>query len=131
MPATEASTIKPNPEQRMIRLPDMFVSFCARPPRVNPHCAKIGIESGDWIEAYVRRGNTNASTLTCQFMYLYSILGLDERDAEKHKMGEFSFLAGINAPDAVPEKLRCVCDWLTWVVFPNFDLAAPYVPGAH
>ena len=38
-----------------VLLPDMFVSFLAQNPRVNPHYEKVKEESEAWINKYARR----------------------------------------------------------------------------
>ena len=38
-----------------VLLPDMFVSFLAQNPRVNPHYEKVKRESEAWINKYARR----------------------------------------------------------------------------
>ena len=36
-----------------VLLPDMFVSFLAQKPRVNPHYERVGRESEAWINRFV------------------------------------------------------------------------------
>ena len=40
-------------EMMPVLLPDMFVSFLAQKPRVNPHYATIKTESEAWMERFV------------------------------------------------------------------------------
>ena len=40
-------------ETMPVLLPDMFVSFLAQKPRVNPHYATIKAESEAWMERFV------------------------------------------------------------------------------
>ncbi|KAL8829667.1 MAG: hypothetical protein Q9191_001876 [Dirinaria sp. TL-2023a] len=96
-------TITPvDAEPDNVRIPDLFLSFCAQPPRVNPNYARVKAESESWI--------TEES-------------GYDAKKAKKHKKANFSFLASVLVPDAGAERLRCLGDWLNWVhaARPSFD----------
>lgn len=46
-----------------ILLPDMFVSFMAQKPRVNPHYASVRKESETWINGLVFRSSLSAFKL--------------------------------------------------------------------
>lgn len=87
-----------NPELDKVKIPDLFLSFCARSPRVNPHFARVKAESESWIR--------EAS-------------GYSVEEAEKHKRANFPFFSGIVVPDADAERFRCVCDWVNWIF--DFD----------
>ena len=40
-------------KRTLVLLPDMFVSFLAQKPRINPHYDAVKIESEAWIERFV------------------------------------------------------------------------------
>ena len=52
---TECSKVKEEavPARLPVLLPDMFASFLAQKPRVNPHYQRIKMESEKWINEYV------------------------------------------------------------------------------
>lgn len=53
-PQTLLETTKFADQEKMpVLLPDMFVSFLAQKPRVNPHYATIKAESEAWMERFV------------------------------------------------------------------------------
>lgn len=83
-----------------VLLPDMFVSFLAQKPRINPHYEKIKIESEAWINDQ------------CDF---------DDRMRRRIRATDFSFFCSVSAPEAHPEELRTMCDWGNWV-FPWDDM---------
>ena len=45
------SSIEPEPDQ--VKIPDLFLSFSARSPRINAHYARVKSESESWIRECV------------------------------------------------------------------------------
>lgn len=81
-------------------LPQLFVSFLATPPRLNPAYDKVSRESESAILEFCK---------------------LDERVTKIIRKGDFSRFVAIAAPDAEEAKFRTYCDWCNWV-FPYDDL---------
>ncbi|KAL8729913.1 MAG: hypothetical protein Q9181_004839 [Wetmoreana brouardii] len=80
-----------------IRMPDMFVSFLAQEPQINPKYEKVKGESEAWIAQL------------CQY---------DQKTYIKHVRADFPYFVSIWARDAEPEELRTICDWMNWVSLP-------------
>ncbi|PLB43914.1 terpene synthase metal binding domain protein [Aspergillus steynii IBT 23096] len=80
-------------------LPDMFVSFLASPPEINPHYDTIRTQSETWLSR------------ECSFSpkFQHTLHQLD-----------FSYFCSVVIPLASFTKLRPLCDWGNWV-FPFDD----------
>ncbi|KAL9597622.1 MAG: hypothetical protein Q9219_005005 [cf. Caloplaca sp. 3 TL-2023] len=76
-----------------VKMPDMFVSFLAQEPQLNPNYEKVKEESEAWIARL------------CQY---------DEKTYLKHVKADFTYFVSIWARDAGPEELRTICDWMNW-----------------
>lgn len=81
-----------------VRMPDMFVSFLARKPQINPHYDRVKGESEAWIA---------------------ELCGYSQKNYQKHIKADFSYFVSIWAREAGPEELRTICDWMNWVF--DFD----------
>ncbi|TRX95932.1 hypothetical protein FHL15_003074 [Xylaria flabelliformis] len=88
------------PERVVVRIPDMFVSFLAEPPRFNPNYSQVKAKSETWISDFCAFDKTMLSTITkC----------------------DFSYFIAIAAPEATLPEYRTLCDWGNWV-FPFDDM---------
>ncbi|KAL8685420.1 MAG: hypothetical protein Q9224_005822, partial [Gallowayella concinna] len=85
-------------DDEQVMLPDMFVSFLAQEPQINPNYDKVKEESEAWI-AHL-----------CQY---------DEKTYIKHVKADFPYFVSIWAREAGAEELRTICDWMNWVF--DFD----------
>ncbi|KAL9608737.1 MAG: hypothetical protein Q9167_006455 [Letrouitia subvulpina] len=115
-PIKEASVYKDKEDAFQVRipvlLPDMFVSFLAQKPRVNPHYERVRKESEDWINRFYRP----CSNLTpLDLAKNHSKCNFDDRMKRRICGTDFSFFVSISAPEAGPEELRTMCDWGNWV----------------
>ncbi|KAI1277872.1 isoprenoid synthase domain-containing protein [Xylaria sp. FL0933] len=90
----------PAPEQVVVQIPDLFVSFLAEPPRFNPNYHHVKAESEVWISEFCSFGRKISTAI--------------------NKCG-FSYFMAIAAPDAGPQEFRTLCDWGNWV-FPYDDM---------
>lgn len=84
--------------ERVLRIPDMFVNFCAVPPPINQCYDSIKKDSESFIRA---------------------VSGFDTKESKKHIKADFPYLGAILVPNAGPNEFRNVCDWLNWVF--DFD----------
>ncbi|GAW13611.1 hypothetical protein ANO14919_029980 [Xylariales sp. No.14919] len=87
-------------ERVTVRIPDMFVSFLADPPRSNPNYNQVKAKSETWISDF------------CSF---------DQRMSALISKCDFSYFLAIAAPEAGPQEYRTLCDWGNWV-FPYDDM---------
>ncbi|KAI1827715.1 isoprenoid synthase domain-containing protein [Xylaria intraflava] len=87
-------------ERVTVQIPDMFVSFLAEPPRVNPNYSTVKVESEAWISKF------------CSF---------DKRMSHRVNKCDFSYFIAVMAPEAPPVEFRTLCDWGNWV-FPYDDM---------
>lgn len=78
----------------IILLPDLFKSFFASQPTINPHYARGGHESDRWICAW---------------------LNLDEQKAERFRALDFNYNAAVWASEAPHDRFRLLCDWGAWI----------------
>ncbi|KAI0520880.1 isoprenoid synthase domain-containing protein [Xylaria bambusicola] len=92
--------ITPHTELVTVRIPDLFVSFLAEPPRVNAHYKQVKPEAEAWISK------------VCSF---------DKRMSSRLSRGDFGYFMAICAPDAPRAKYRTLVDWNNWV-FPFDDM---------
>ena len=97
-------------------LPDMFVSFLAQKPKVNPHYEKVRMESEAWINEFV---HYFCERITRTLIEKSRKCDFDERMKKRIFKTNFSFFCSISAPEAGPEELRTICDWGNWVEFPS------------
>ncbi|KAG6994213.1 hypothetical protein G7Y79_00046g082640 [Physcia stellaris] len=81
-----------------VTIPDMFVSFLAQEPRINPHYERVKGESETWIAEL------------CQY---------SQKDYQKHVQMDFPYFVSIWAREAELEELRTICDWMNWIF--DFD----------
>ncbi|KAI3339300.1 isoprenoid synthase domain-containing protein [Ustulina deusta] len=88
------------PELVTVRIPNMFISFLAEPPRFNPNYSQVKAKSEAWISEF------------CSF---------DERMSTLIRKCDFSYFIAIAAPDAGLPEFRTLCDWGNWV-FPYDDM---------
>ena len=95
-----------------VLLPDMFVSFLARKPRINPHHVTVKAESEAWLVRSVYPV-TNIGWNDCSRRY--RTCGLDERMMHKISRSNFAYFSSMVAPDAGPNELRTMYDWCSWV----------------
>ncbi|KAI0862227.1 isoprenoid synthase domain-containing protein [Xylaria cubensis] len=87
-------------ERVVVRIPDMFVSFLAEPPRFNPNYSQVKAKSEAWISNFCAFDKRMSSTITkC----------------------DFSYFIAITAPEAALPEYRTLCDWGNWV-FPFDDM---------
>jgi hypothetical protein len=90
----------PDTVLQVVVIPDLFTSFLATPPLVNPHYRSARKESEQWL----------ASSWQC------------DRKARKRLNGiDASYFCAILAPKADHDRFRLICDWTNWV-FPFDDL---------
>ncbi|KAI1756101.1 isoprenoid synthase domain-containing protein [Xylaria castorea] len=87
-------------ERVVVRIPDMFVSFLAEPPRFNPNYSQVKAKSETWISNF------------CAF---------DKRMSSIINKCDFSYFIAIAAPEAALSEYRTLCDWGNWV-FPYDDM---------
>ncbi|KAI0545439.1 isoprenoid synthase domain-containing protein [Xylaria curta] len=87
-------------ERVVVRIPDMFVSFLAEPPRFNPNYGQVKAKSEAWISDF------------CAF---------DKRMSSIINKCDFSYFIAIAAPEASLPQYRTLCDWGNWV-FPYDDM---------
>ncbi|KAI1120988.1 isoprenoid synthase domain-containing protein [Nemania abortiva] len=87
-------------EKVTVRIPDMFVSFLAEPPRFNPNYSQVKAKSEAWISDFC---------------------SLDERTSAIISKCDFSYFIAIAAPEAALPEYRTLCDWGNWV-FPFDDM---------
>ncbi|KAI0538595.1 isoprenoid synthase domain-containing protein [Xylaria digitata] len=87
-------------ERVTVRIPDMFVSFLAEPPRFNPNYKQVKAKSDACISDF------------CSF---------DERMSSLIRKCDFSYFFAIAAPEAEIPEYRTLCDWGNWV-FPYDDM---------
>ncbi|KAI1192542.1 isoprenoid synthase domain-containing protein [Nemania serpens] len=87
-------------ERVMVRIPDMFVSFLAEPPRLNPNYRQVKANSEAWISEFC---------------------SLDERMSACINQCDFSYFISIAAPEAALAEYRTLCDWGNWA-FPYDDM---------
>ncbi|RWA10532.1 hypothetical protein EKO27_g4561 [Xylaria grammica] len=80
-------------ERVTVRIPDMFVSFLADPPRFNPNYNQVKAKSEAWISDF------------CSF---------DQRMSALIRKCDFSYFLAIAAPEAGPQEYRALCDWGNW-----------------
>ncbi|KAI4189220.1 MAG: hypothetical protein L6R41_001600 [Letrouitia leprolyta] len=78
-----------------VTMPDMFVSFLARKPQINPHYDRVKGESEAWIA---------------------ELCGYSQKNYQKHIKADFSYFVSIWAREAEPEELRTICDWMNWTI---------------
>ncbi|KAI9876454.1 MAG: hypothetical protein M1830_006473 [Pleopsidium flavum] len=76
-----------------VTIPDLFVSFVAQKPQLNPHYERIKAESEAWM---------------------VKMCGYDEEDLKRYKRVDFSYFAALMAPEAGPEEFRTICDFCNW-----------------
>ena len=88
------------PTLQVVVIPDLFTSFLATPPLVNPHYRSARAESELWL----------ASNWQC-----------DQKARKKISAIDFSWFCAILAPKADHDRFRLICDWGNWV-FPFDDL---------
>lgn len=89
------TTSTPPSENRItILLPNLFRSFFAPEPPINPHYARAGHESDRWICAW---------------------LNLDEQKAEHFRALDFNYNAAVWASEAPHDRFRLLCDWGSWI----------------
>ena len=86
-------------EAVMVRIPQLYVSFLAVEPALNPHYQTVRIESERWLSK------------TCRF---------DAKMDKKIRMIDFSYFCAVMTPKADHKKFRTICDWGNWV-FPFDD----------
>ncbi|KAI1744807.1 isoprenoid synthase domain-containing protein [Xylaria scruposa] len=87
-------------ERVVVRIPNMFVSFLAEPPRFNPNYSQVKAKSEAWISDF------------CAF---------DKRMSSIINKCDFSYFIAIAAPEAALPEYRTLCDWGNWV-FPYDDM---------
>ncbi|KAI8953296.1 isoprenoid synthase domain-containing protein [Xylaria longipes] len=90
----------PGTERVVVRIPDMFVSFLAEPPRFNANYSQVKAKSEAWISDF------------CAF---------DKRMSTIINKCDFSYFIAIAAPEAALPEYRTLCDWGNWV-FPYDDM---------
>ncbi|KAH8594605.1 isoprenoid synthase domain-containing protein [Bisporella sp. PMI_857] len=83
-----------------VTIPNLFVSFLANQPKLNPNYEVVRGESVSWIQR---------------------MCDLDEQMTRKISKTDFSFFMAIVAPSADVTSLRTLCDWGNWV-FPYDDM---------
>ena len=89
-----------DPTRQVVSMPDLFTSFLASAPLVNPHYSSVREESEKWL----------ASQWQC-----------DPKAQAKIKAIDFSYFCAVLAPHANYERFRLICDWGNWI-FPFDDL---------
>ncbi|KAI0397527.1 isoprenoid synthase domain-containing protein [Xylariaceae sp. FL0594] len=88
------------PERVTVRIPNMFVSFLAEQPRVNPNYDWVRPQAEAWFSDF------------CSF---------DKRMSGLLTKADASYFVAVVAPDAAPKEFRTMCDWMNWV-FPYDDI---------
>jgi hypothetical protein len=89
-----------NTSLQVVVIPDLFTSFLATPPMVNPNYRSVRKESEHWL----------ASSWKCDLKARKRLHGIDA-----------SYFCAILAPKADHDRFRLICDWTNWV-FPFDDL---------
>ncbi|KAI1428994.1 isoprenoid synthase domain-containing protein [Xylaria sp. FL1777] len=110
----------PRPEQVMVRIPDMFVSFLAEPPRFNPNYSQVKARSEAWISKYALFPFIPMLSPTSHTQ-MGRFCSFDERMSMLISKCDFSYFIAIAAPEAGILEFRTLCDWGNWV-FPFDDL---------
>ena len=90
----------PDTARQTVVIPNLFTSFLATPPYVNPHYRSVRAESEQWL----------ANSWQCDYKAQKKISAID-----------FSYFCAILAPKADHDRFRLICDWGNWV-FPFDDL---------
>jgi hypothetical protein len=85
---------------QVVVIPDLFTSFLATPPSINPHYRSARKESEQWL----------ARSWQCDLKARKRLNGIDA-----------SYFCAILAPKADHDRFRLICDWTNWV-FPFDDL---------
>ncbi|KAL1635099.1 hypothetical protein SLS56_001851 [Neofusicoccum ribis] len=80
----------------MATLPDLFVTFIAPEPKVNPHYDEVKREVEEWMRENLWKG-------------------LSEKEIKKRCAADFCYFGAIMCPDIGKEEFRTVCDWIFWV----------------
>lgn len=85
---------------QVVVIPDLFTSFLATPPLLNPYYRSVRADSEQWL----------TNNWQC-----------DEKARKKVSAIDFSYFCAILAPKASHDRFRLICDWGNWV-FPFDDL---------
>ncbi|KAK5624996.1 hypothetical protein RRF57_000712 [Xylaria bambusicola] len=96
--------ITPSTELVTVRIPDLFVSFLAEPPRVNVHYEQVKPEAEAWISKY-----------TPSFTDI-EVCSFDKRMSSRLSRGDFGYFMAICAPDAPRAAYRTLVDWNNWIL---------------
>lgn len=86
--------------RQIVVIPDLFTSFLAEPPSLNPHYHPVRAESEQWL----------VTSSECDYKMQKKIHAID-----------FSYFCAVLAPKANYERFRLICDWGNWI-FPFDDL---------
>lgn len=109
-------------QETLVYLPDLFVSFCSRAPKINPYHAEVKAESDAWFAKSVTSIATPVYLLldfeeivaqTDQFSSLYSMS--TEKELSKLTKADFALFAAWWTGDAGKSEFRTICDWCNWV----------------
>ncbi|KAG6993738.1 hypothetical protein G7Y79_00051g086580 [Physcia stellaris] len=97
-PTVQQRELTRSGHEEHLLLPDLFISFMAPEPRLNPRYEEVKQVSESWIAEL------------CHY---------DEKSYKKHVAADFPYMVAISARDAEPEEFRTICDWMNWVF--DFD----------
>ena len=86
--------------RQIVVIPNLFTSFLAEPPSLNPHYHSVRAESEQWL----------VTSSECNYKMQKKIHSID-----------FSYFCAVLAPKANYERFRLICDWGNWI-FPFDDL---------
>lgn len=92
---------EPRENVTMATLPDLFVTFIAPEPKVNPHYDEVKREAEEWMRENLWKE-------------------LSEKEIKKRCAADFCYFGAIMCPDIGKEEFRTVCDWIFWVSHEEF-----------
>ncbi|KAJ9226335.1 hypothetical protein DTO027B5_2890 [Paecilomyces variotii] len=93
-PTSEARSEEDAVPEGMMRIPDLFVSWAAQKPRVNPFYEEVKPQVEEWFK------------VKCK---------LDDAQYNKFVAADLCWFAAVWAPDADKEAFRLACHWVGWV----------------
>lgn len=90
-------------------IPDIFESFMARAPVVNPHYDSVNAQALKWASEY------DLLPSRVHKLTLDRICGYTSSETDRMRRGDFAYFGAVSVPDAEPDKLKTIVDWLNWV----------------
>ncbi|KAJ0420838.1 pentalenene synthase [Aspergillus carlsbadensis] len=80
-----------------VYLPDLFISFCSRAPKLNAYYAEVKADSDDWFAKL------------CDMR--------SKKELSKLHKADFALFAAWWTGDADKSEFRTICDWCNWVFY--------------